>query len=819
MFTTVDEKKTPETTNAPNSSSCSVRCPEKNLWWGRSVDVVQKFGKTFGCRMPLLLGFIPTFTLLVSSTQVKYLVTTSSFGFLFTVVIQHIWQYFDRANNKRIDQEVAWCERYINNADVPKEPGPEDVIDLDNPNTTFTISSYLKNNRPFKRIEKEDSDSDIDRDEFINSMINLDLDEDFQKHSQNIDNFFGDLKGKLELQAFLDKFGELICKVQDAREKQQLVSEKSSQQVLEDANSCSQAFKGMALGAKICKELGRLGKEGNLKFKGEELLKALHENYYNAISFSKFNIEIFIIGVEYFCLYTRNEEIQALSDDILELQTQLSILERDKNLHKPQYVEACRNAIGMAIQSIEIRIKHLGNKNNAKQREITFDIFESALSGSQDLFELIRERTNFFSNFPKVLNWLIFFDAGVGVFISLVSFVFNLTKVCLSKMKFENAGIDETYCKKLLENYRQSLREKYLQDFKVEPSEEDLIDNYTRFLDLKIKVLGQSKINRIIHIIEKIIKISDDLTTLTVSAKLLITLVGISLGAPMTAVLTTATTTVTFLSLGSGIYRFTRKLYSQRHRIAYAIEMIRLRSLRVPQFERLEKSYSQLNETLGEQDARKSGLLGINEDLKELITSLQSKKILTLPADRYTADTQSAELSSILSNPKMNIDMMFSMTSNEKIHYETLQRQKQEHQEVIYTLGTEIDRLCDASHSTRLCYLNTMDQVKIVRDNLFASEMADDVATYTANDIVTLRNLLNSELGLLKKEDFAAGQSMPAANFALNKAIWGERLRELGHYTMKPITGELILKYAFSTQFPVTKASKQNLKRFHAHSN
>lgn len=793
MFTTVGEKTSQEISSALRGTGQTNPSCQKN-WFGRTVDHGWNFVESYG-RGSLLLGFIPSFTLLVSSTNVKNLVVTSSCGFVFTVFIQHAWRYFDRSNQEKIHQEQTWCK---NNLGYPK------MLETEAANGFSAVREFAINSYRRQRAQAPVEDPQIpemDRINFIGKIINLDEDPHFQQQCKLIETGFEDInktQEKIEIQVFLDKFSDLISKVHEERAKELLVSEKSTQEMLEDANNCAQGFKGMTLALKISKELIQLGKNGNLKFKGEELLKELHEKYYKATTLSKFNIEIITIAVEYFCIYTRDEEIKALKDHIIELERQKNILESEPQLQKSKYAKNCAAAMKVSIESIEKRVEYLVQKNNSKQRGMTFDIVEVALTGSQDTFELAREKTTFFANFPKLLNWLIAVDASIGIFISLVSFVFNMIKVCLSKIKFENAGIDEVFCKKLLEDYRSEWSEKYFKVHGRKPQNEELIDNYTRFLELKIKVLEKSKLKRVIHIIEKIIKISDDLVTLAASTKLLISLIGITLGAPIVTVLTTATTTVTVLSLGSGFYRFSRKLYSQRHRIVYACAMVYLKSSRTPQFERLVKVTNDIQETAQSLECSEESLNTYEDDLKTFITDHRFNRNSSL-------DGTETELDLVLSEQEVD-----HLSLDEKNYYLRLQQERKKSEDKKNEFGKRLMDLYKASESTYLCYEEIIKKVGIVRDSLFANEMAEHVDTYSASDIVSFRNFLNEELGLTKSQDGKNSEG----NSIVNRAIWGERLRLLGYTNMnKPVTGEHILKCAFST-LPMTETSRNKLSVF-----
>lgn len=726
---------------------------QKSTWFGYTFDVVQKFGEVYGKTFPLIVVFFPTFGLLFSSTKLKNLAITSSFSFCFTVVIQRIWQRFDRTNRENIQKELTLVSEKELALVENESQLPEGIGDRQN-------QFDLRGSRVMAYFQKDKIQNSINITEdplyslnVIESIINS-VDDDLKRYLEEygglVEETFKDVKEELELQAFLDKIGDLLCQVQGKREKQKSYSEKSSQQILEDANACSQALKGMALSAKICKELVRLQTEGLLKFKGEELLKAFHENLYKEISFSKFNIEIFCIGFEYYCVYTRGKEISALEADIRELEAQKSVLKNNPNNYK-EHVEAYFRAIDLTKESISARIRQLHAKNISKQREIARDIFEAALCGMQDSFELVKDKTTLFNNFPKTLSSLMFMNGCVGGFVALVSSVFNLTKILLSKQRYENIGVEVKKCEEVLDNYVKDLLEDYRKkNVGKEPSDDDLTDNYVRFLKLKIEALKKSKTKRVRHIIEKFIKFSDDFVSLSRSVKVLVVLVGISVGSSTIGVLVTATSIVTVFSLGAGIYKFGRKLYSSRHKISYAYRMISLQFLRPGQFERLEMTLKQLQGSVHEL-----------ENWKTQLRDLEQETVADDAEALSEYDTKRARIQKEIS----------SCTENVEITYSAMEKVKNN-------------------------YFNIVQQIQMAQDNLFVRELADKVNGYTDQDMASLRGFLNTELGL---PDENGEIKLKESQIAHNKAIWVERLRNLGYYTFKPLTSELILQFATST--------------------
>lgn len=801
----------------PAASTSGDEAQDKPVIINKIFDFCALFFKTFGITTSLALAVVPSWTLILSTKDMSDFLKVGIIGGLCTTVIQMVWSKFEKDNKQNIDNELSWyhdLQKRHHIKDLSYKPHEIRKSPLSPPTSNSSQEINFSAHCEDLRIQLESaamSSPVPEEDEFSvheDVLLTILLDESkFQTYKKECyeqmaskeekdayqeingtngiftsiheaaEEFFAklpeDRQEKLTVQYMIDCIGSVLADYNERKRNNNKSSVERSEQYIGETKIHSKTFKAMSLAAKVCKEVGNVGKLFNF----ENLLKSLYTKYHDAISNSKNLVDIWICIAEYSCVYTRRDEMKILNSDIESLLNRREkleiILATSKNL-APSYTKRLRSsiqALSMTIDTLEMRKKDLELKNRTKITEITLDLFEAALSGSQDLLELLKTKTAFFKDLPKLLDWMIYIDEGMNVFCSLVSFVFNVRKLLVTNDKRLDLILSENYCLKELTSHKSRLDNKE--------------DTYTKFLAIKIDALQTSQQKRLLSLGEKAVKILDDVFSTVKYTQVLLLAFGIPIGTTCLGVVSVGATVFTLCSLGFSLYRFCYyDIYLQRHHILCKFETIRLRFQRSHELKTLKKyaksldsSSQKLDELAKQISNQRDAIFQYNEEAFIFLDN----EIKKLEKSNSNIDKLN-EL--ILMKEQGNIDKIINFSNIDKDYYYQIKASKCENERIQHEMKDEHRDLVKKSGAVAKPFLQSIKDVEQNDINLDNKDSASKLKAHQLKDIEAFRKELEIEL-----QD------------PLQKALWRQRLCDLGFPT-KPINAKVILHIAVSKGLP-----------------
>ncbi len=722
------------------------------------------FDRNIGVGFLFILAALPTTTLLAMSTNIKSFVGTVIVAGTSALLIKKLWNRFEESNIEKMKEEQKNIKELENRLDLTilvkkaeeeakanipksKQPDPKLPDPMSLSICVTNMAEALRRENTEKAITRdEDNNNFWDRQEYLNNLTNK-----FKKYSDvEFDNHF------IQIQKFNHELNKVIEGRLENAEKNKNLSE-----LIKEAKSLSNAFKAMSLVGKISKI------EKGFKLIEDELIKSLS----NSIALSKNSIEIFIVLSEYSRVFARKDLIRFLKTDIEKLKT---LIDSDSssspfkdyfNSLKQQEQDILRSVITNSINTLELRKKHLKGKNQKKLEAIRLDIFEAILNGTQDLLELVCNKTDLFSDSPDILENLLSVNTGLSIAASLFTLFVCSRKFWIASKKSQKGDRGEKFYKEKLKQYFEKKPEA-----KSNPT--DSIDTYAKFLELKIEAIHKTKKVRLFSLAEKIVKfIAATLTLGIASESVLISsgiagTAGILIGAPIATTIGTAATFATLCTLSFSVIYLLSNLYLQRHRISYGIQMIYHGFAR-------EFRYKALCNVVAEYEDKM-------KKYKEYIVSKYTIELSKREMERILNENGIYNESYLNYAPLPAQDHYNSIKTaleNEISKFKTLKNQE----DTIKNLREDVDRV------TRV-YNNTINKIQNLEKNCRRLEMADKVQSFSVESLEEIEKALDKELD----DDF-------------EQAAWRERLSKMGYILMvkKPLTGSYILSLATGKNSPV----------------